>query len=236
MGKLVLLRHGQSVWNQQNIFTGWVDIPLSQKGVDEALAAGKKIDHIPFDKMYTSTLIRAHMTLFLAMSQSKVEKVPCLIHDKDPKHLEMAKVYDSKVEKTLIPVFARSELNERMYGELQGLHKQETLKKFGEEQYLLWRRSYHVNPPKGESLEMTAKRALPFFQSVVVQDLKNKKNILISAHGNSLRAIVMFLDRLSEQEVIKLEIPTGEPLCYDFRADGSWIKESASRANDMFRR
>ena len=236
MAKLVLLRHGQSVWNQQNIFTGWVDIPLSQKGVDEALAAGKKIDHIPFDIMYTSTLIRAHMTLFLAMSQSKVEKFPCLIHDKDPKHLEMAKVYDPKVEKTLIPVFARSELNERMYGELQGLHKNETLKKFGEEQYLLWRRSYHVNPPKGESLEMTAKRALPFFQSVIVQDLKNKKNILISAHGNSLRAIVMFLDRLSEQEVIKLEIPTGEPLCYEFRSDGSWIKESASRANDVFRK
>lgn len=236
MAKLVLLRHGQSVWNQQNIFTGWVDIPLSQKGVDEALTAGKKIDHIPFDTIYTSTLVRAQMTLFLAMTQSKLEKVPCLIHDKDPKHLEMARVHDPKVEKTLIPVYARSELNERMYGELQGLHKHETLKKFGEEQYLLWRRSYHINPPKGESLEMTAKRALPFFQNVIMNDLKNKKNILISAHGNSLRAIVMFLDRLSEQEVIKLEIPTGEPLCYEFKSDGSWVKEPVHHANDACRK
>jgi 2,3-bisphosphoglycerate-dependent phosphoglycerate mutase len=148
----------------------------------------------------------------------------------------MAKVHDPKVEKTLIPVFARSELNERMYGELQGLHKNDTLKKFGEEQYLLWRRSYHVHPPKGESLEMTAKRALPFFQNVILNDLKSKKNILISAHGNSLRAIVMFLDRLSEQEVIKLEIPTGEPLCYEFKSATSWTKEPASQANAAFRR
>lgn len=236
MAKLVLLRHGQSVWNQQNIFTGWVDIPLSSKGIEEALSAGQKIDHIPFDSAFTSTLVRAQMTLFLAMTQSKVGKIPCLIHDKDPKHLEMAKVHDPKVEKTLIPVLARSELNERMYGELQGLHKSETLKKFGEEQYLLWRRSYHVNPPKGESLEMTAKRALPLFQSTIMEELKNKKNVLISAHGNSLRAIVMFLDRLSEQEVIKLEIPTGEPLCYEFKSDGSWIKEPTAQCNDAFKK
>ena len=236
MAKLVLLRHGQSEWNQQNIFTGWVDIPLSPKGIEEAFKAGQKIDHIPFDTIYTSTLVRAQMTLFLAMTHSKVGKVPCLIHDKDPKHQEMAKVHDPQVQKTLIPVFARAELNERMYGELQGLHKHDTLKKFGEEQYLLWRRSYHVNPPKGESLEMTAKRALPVFQGEIMEQLKNKKNILISAHGNSLRAIVMYLDRLSEQEVIKLEIPTGEPLCYDFRSDGRWVKEPVHHCNDAFKK
>lgn len=235
MAKLVMIRHGQSAWNEKNIFTGWVDIPLSKKGIDESLSAGEKIDCIPFDIIFVSNLIRAQMTAFLALSCSKVEKLPCMIHEKDSKHLEWAKVHDPKVEKTLIPVYAKYELNERMYGELQGLHKGETLKKFGEEQYRLWRRSYYVHPPKGESLEMTAKRAIPFFESTILPLLKEKKNILISAHGNSLRAIVMFIEKLSEDEVVKLEIPTGEPLCYDFDYKGNLKKESIDYCNEFFK-
>lgn len=236
MAYLVLLRHGQSFWNQLNIFTGWVDIPLNNKGIEEAISAGDKISSIPFDRIYVSNLIRAQMTAFLAMNQTKTEKIPCLIHDHDPKHLEMSRVNDPKIEKSLIPVYARYELNERMYGDLQGMNKEETLKKFGEEQFRLWRRSYHVNPPHGESLEMTAKRAIPFFQNTIIPLLTQNKNILISAHGNSLRAIVMFLDKLSEDEVIKLEISTGDPLCYKFEKGNHWTKLPAEMANNHFKK
>ena len=236
MSKLVMIRHGQSVWNEKNIFTGWVDIPLNPKGIKESIEAGKKISHIPFDVIYVSNLIRAQMTAFLAMTCTVTQKVPCMIHEKDVKHQEWAKVHDPKVEKTLIPVYPRAELNERMYGELQGLHKTETLKKFGEEQYRLWRRSYYVNPPNGESLEMTAKRAIPFFETHVIPLLKEKKNVLIAAHGNSLRAIVMFLDKLSEDEVVKLEIPTGDPLCYDFDLKGQFKKESVEYCDELFKK
>lgn len=223
--KLVLLRHGESAWNKKNIFTGWVDIPLTQKGIEEAFKAGDRIASIPFNVVYTSTLIRAQLTVFLALSRSKQELVPCMIHKDNPTFLKMAKVHDPKTEKNLLPVYAHSELNERMYGVLQGVNKAETLKKYGEEQFLLWRRSYRVNPPEGESLEMTAKRTVPFFEKGIMPHLEKGENVLISAHGNSLRSIVMFLDQLSEEEVVKLEIPTGDPICYEFNGKGSWKKE-----------
>ena len=224
--KLVLLRHGESAWNKKKIFTGWVDIPLTQKGIEEAFAAGDRIASVPFNVIYTSTLVRAQLTAFLAMSRSKHDLVPCMIHENDPKFLKMAKVHDSKNEKSLLPTYAHAELNERMYGNLQGLSKDETLKKYGEEQFTLWRRSYKVNPPEGESLEMTAKRTIPFFEKRILHHLEKGQNVLISAHGNSLRSIVMFLDQLSEEAVVKLEIPTGDPICYEFSGKGSWKKQS----------
>lgn len=236
MPKLVLLRHGESVWNKKNLFTGWVDIPLSEKGIQEAFVAGDRIAHIPFQVIYVSTLIRAQLTAMLAMSRSQGGLVPCLIHNQDPKFLEMAKVHDPKSEATLLPVYAHSELNERMYGELQGRNKADTLSKYGETQFTLWRRSYRGQPPKGESLEMTAQRTLPFFKKKILPHLERGEHVLISAHGNSLRAIVMFLEQLSEEEVVKLELPTGEPRCYDVTSKNAWKKEDIDTCNQEFKK
>lgn len=216
MSKLILIRHGESCWNKLNVFTGWVDIPLSQKGIEEAIEGGKKIQNIPIDIIFTSTLVRAQMTTFLAMSQHKSGKVPVIMHPEDHKLNKWGKIYGEEAKANTIPVFYSWELNERMYGELQGLNKADTKKKFGEEQFMLWRRSYETPPPHGESLEMTAARALPYFNKTIVPHLVKGKNVFVSAHGNSLRAICMFLEDLSHEEVVKLEIPTGQPIIYDF--------------------
>jgi 2,3-bisphosphoglycerate-dependent phosphoglycerate mutase len=216
MSKLILMRHGESCWNKLNVFTGWVDIPLSQKGIEEALEGGKRIQNIPIDIIFTSTLVRAQMTTFLAMSQHKSGKVPVVMHPEDHKLNKWGQIYDEEAKANTIPVIYSWELNERMYGELQGLNKADTKKKFGEEQFMLWRRSYETPPPHGESLEMTAERALPYFNKSIVPHLVKGKNVFVSAHGNSLRAICMFLDDLTHEEVVKLEIPTGVPILYDF--------------------
>ncbi len=196
MSKLILVRHGQSQWNLENRFTGWVDVPLTEAGRAEALRAGKAIQtlRIPFDRAYTSVLIRAIETLQIILSQIGQEK---------------------------LPVTKDQALNERHYGDLQGLNKDETKKKFGEDQVKLWRRSYDVAPPGGESLKDTAARALPYFESRILPDLKTGKNILVAAHGNSLRSIVMFLDKLTKEQVLSLEIATGVPIVYEISADGS---------------
>jgi 2,3-bisphosphoglycerate-dependent phosphoglycerate mutase len=218
--KLILLRHGQSVWNKKNLFTGWVDIPLSEEGVKEALSAGEKIQNIPIDVVYTSTLMRAQMTVPLALLKHSSGKIPVFIHEDD----KWSKVYSEKAQQDLIPVYQSSALNERMYGQLQGLNKAETAEKYGAEQVNLWRRSFDVRPPEGESLAMTAERTLPYFSKEVLPQLQNEKNVLISAHGNSLRSIVMSLENLSKEEVVSLEIPTGNPLVYVFDR-GAWRKE-----------
>lgn len=232
----MLLRHGESVWNQKNLFTGWVDIPLSSTGIEEAFKAGERIADIPFQVIYVSTLMRAQLTAMLAMSRSHGERVPCMIHEHDAKFMKMAEVHHSKSKHMLLPVYAYSELNERMYGELQGLNKEETLKKHGEAQFTLWRRSYRGQPPGGESLEMTAKRAIPFFQKKIIPHLEKGENVLISAHGNSLRAIVMFLEQLSEEEVVQLELPTGEPRSYGFHKPNSWKRENIDACNEGFKK
>lgn len=214
--KLILLRHGQSEWNKKNLFTGWVDIPLSYEGVQEALEAGRKIAEMPIDLIYVSSLIRAQMTAMIAMSVHKGGKVPLLPHL--GKLQEWAKIYHPHAEKMTIPVVAAWQLNERMYGELQGLNKQETKEKFGEEQVQIWRRSYDVAPPNGESLADTAARAIPYFQEHIVPRLKEGKNVFVSAHGNSLRSIMMHLDNLSKEQVVKLELATGVPVIYEYEA------------------
>lgn len=224
MSKLILLRHGQSLWNLMNLFTGWVDIPLSKKGVEEALEAGRKISHIPIDLIITTTLVRAQMTAFLAMSMHETSKVPVVLHPGEGKLEEWGKIYSEEAAQHTIPVIRCWELNERMYGELQGLNKAETAERFGDDQVKLWRRSYDVAPPHGESLEMTAARSIPYFKKHVVPQLKDGKNVLIVAHGNSLRSIIMYLDGLSKEEVVKLELPTGVPVFYDCQ-DGTITKE-----------
>ena len=219
--KIVFIRHGQSEWNKKNLFTGWVDVSLSPEGIKEALDAGKKIANIPFDVIFTSSLIRAKMTAMLAMSQHKGGKVPVFTHKGEGKLEEWGK---SEGKDPIVCVNTAWELNERMYGTLQGLNKEETAQKYGQEQVKLWRRSYDVPPPQGESLEMTAKRTLPYFEETIVPYLKDKKNVLVSAHGNSLRALLMKIENLSKEKVLELEIPTGIPICYSY-IEGQWERE-----------
>jgi 2,3-bisphosphoglycerate-dependent phosphoglycerate mutase len=222
--KLILMRHGQSIWNKHNLFTGWVDIPLSEEGIEESIQGGKKIRDLPIDVIFTSSLIRAHMTVVLALLHHSSGKIPIFQHPGQGKLEDWAKIYSEEAKKNTWPVYMAWELNERMYGKLQGLNKAETAKKFGDEQVQIWRRSYATIPPDGESLEMTVARALPYFKQKVVPHLEKGENVFISAHGNSLRGIVMHLDGLSKEEVVKLEIATGDPLIYSYDR-GKWIKE-----------
>jgi len=214
---LILLRHGQSVWNKENLFTGWVDIPMSEEGVREARAAGEKIKDIPIDAIYTSTLIRAQMTIPFALYNHSSGKIPVFLHPGQGKLESWGHVYSEETKKDLIPVYQAWELNERMYGHLQGLNKGETAEKFGAEQVHLWRRSFDVKPPEGESLAMTAARTLPYFQKEIVPHLQKGETVLIAAHGNSLRSIVMHIEGLSKEEVVAFEYPTGEPRIYSYK-------------------
>ena len=222
--KLILMRHGQSEWNKKNLFTGWVDIPLSLEGVQEAITAGKKMSSWPIDVIFVSSLVRAQMTAMLVMAEHKGGKVPVVIHEGEGELEEWSKIYNPLVEKNMIPVFVSSALNERMYGKLQGLNKQETVEKFGAEQVKIWRRSFDVRPPEGESLEMTAARAIPYFEEKIMPCLLRGENVFISAHGNSLRAIVMDLLKLTKDEVLNLELATGEPMVFSMK-NGIWSRE-----------
>jgi 2,3-bisphosphoglycerate-dependent phosphoglycerate mutase len=194
MGRLVLLRHGESQWNLENRFTGWVDVPLSPKGEEEARAAGRKLAGYRFDRAYTSVLKRAIDTLRIALEV---------------------------LGQTDIPIEKDQALNERLYGDLQGLNKDETVRKYGEQQVKLWRRSYDVRPPGGESLKDTAERVLPYYERRIRPEILAGRALLVVAHGNSLRALVMHLDRLSKEQVLELNIPTGAPLLYEFDAAGT---------------
>ena len=193
MSKLVLIRHGESQWNLENRFTGWVDVPLSPKGIEEAKAAGKKLAGVTFDRAFSSVLARANETLRLVLEG---------------------------IGQTGIPIEKDKALNERMYGELQGLNKAETAKKFGDEQVKIWRRSYDVRPPGGESLKDTAERVLPYYDSRIKPYVLKGETILIAAHGNSLRALVMQLEQLTREQVLELNIPTGAPLLYELDNNG----------------
>jgi 2,3-bisphosphoglycerate-dependent phosphoglycerate mutase len=193
VSQVILLRHGESQWNLENRFTGWVDVPLSQKGVEEARTAGVKLKSFKFDRAFTSVLKRAKDTLDIVLD---------IIGQKD------------------IPIDYHYALNERHYGDLQGLNKAETAQKYGDAQVKIWRRSYDVNPPNGESLKDTAARTLPYWEAKILPYVMKGETIIISAHGNSLRALVMHVDNLSKKEVLELNIPTGVPLLYEFDASG----------------
>ncbi len=204
MPNLVLLRHEESQWNLENRFTGWVDIPLSPKGEEEARNAGAKLKGFSFVKGYTSVLKRAIDTMDIVLGIIGQQKLP----------IERDKA-----------------LNERHYGALQGRNKEEIGKIYGTDQLKIWRRSYDVPPPKdktelnpdgvSESLKDTAARTLPYFESRIVPDILAGKNVLVTAHGNSLRSIVMKLDNLTREQVLELNIPTGAPLLYVYDAKGN---------------
>lgn len=193
---LVLVRHGQSEWNAKNLFTGWKDVDLTEAGIDEARRAGKllKRDGLHFDIAFTSKLMRAQKTLAYMLEELGQGGLET--------HEDLA-------------------LNERDYGDLSGFNKEEMAKKVGAEQVHIWRRSYDVAPPGGESLKDTAERTLPYFKSSIMPQIMDGKNVIVAAHGNSLRAIVMKLDGLSETEITQLNIATGAPIIYRFNDDGS---------------
>lgn len=188
MAQLVIFRHGQSIWNLENKFTGWVDVELSPKGIEEAKIAGAKIKDYRFDYAYSSALKRAQNTLSIALEVTG--------------HMPFTTIYDKA-------------LNERMYGDLQGLDKTETAKKYGEEQVKIWRRSFDIPPPNGESLKDTADRVLPYFEHEIIPKLKAGKNIVIVAHGNSLRALIMFLEKMTPEQILEFEIGTAQPRLYE---------------------
>ena len=193
---LVLVRHGQSEWNLKNLFTGWRDIDLTDKGVAEAREAGRKLkgQGIKFDVAFTSALIRAQRTLDLMLQE---------------------------LGQTKIPVFKDQALNERDYGDLVGLNKDEARKKWGEEQVHIWRRSYDVAPPGGESLRDTAARVLPYYIQEILPRVLRGERVLVAAHGNSLRALVMVLDKHTTESITKLNIATGVPMIYRLNADST---------------
>ncbi|MCA9454266.1 MAG: 2,3-bisphosphoglycerate-dependent phosphoglycerate mutase [Nitrospira sp.] len=193
MAQLVLIRHGESQWNLENRFTGWVDVPLTPKGEQEARDAGKKLKAFRFDCAFTSVLVRAKETLRLVLEE---------------------------IGQTTIPIEENKALNERMYGELQGLNKTETAQKYGDHQVKIWRRSFDVPPPGGESLKDTAERVLPYYENRIRPALLSDKTVLVVAHGNSLRSLVMQLEHLSKEAVLELNIPTGAPLWYELDASG----------------
>jgi len=222
--KLVLLRHGESVWNKENKFTGWTDVALSDKGTMEAKEAGKvlKEEGYTFDIAFTSVLKRAIKTLWLALEE---------------------------MDLMWVPVYRSWKLNERHYGALQGLNKAQIAAKYGEDQVLIWRRSYDITPPQlkkndehypghdpryknlteqelplTESLKSTIDRFFPFWNETIIPELKENKKVLIAAHGNSLRALVKHLDNVSEEEIVKLNIPTGIPLVYELDQDLKPVK------------
>jgi 2,3-bisphosphoglycerate-dependent phosphoglycerate mutase len=196
MANLILIRHGQSEWNEKNLFTGWKDPGLTDLGIKEAINAGNIIKEkkIIINKMYTSNLYRAQKT---------------------------GKIILEALDLPNLPIIKNPALNERDYGDLSGLNKDDARKKWGEEQVHIWRRSFDVPPPGGESLKMTAERVIPYFKKQILPDLKNGINILIAAHGNSLRSLIMFIEDISANDIVKFEVPTGAPILYKLNSDGS---------------
>ena len=198
---LILVRHGQSEWNEQNLFTGWKDPGLTELGIKEAKNAGSLISDkdIQFDEMFTSMLLRAQDTGAIILDT---------------------------INQQNIPITKNQALNERNYGSLAGLNKDDARRKWGEEQVHIWRRSFDIPPPEGESLKDTAERVLPYFHKYIMPKVIQGLNILVAAHGNSLRALIMELDLMSTEDIVKLEIPTGAPIQYEFNQNGEVVNKT----------
>ncbi len=189
MSILVLVRHGQSEWNRDNLFTGWVDSPLTDKGRQEAKDAATEISDVDFGRLFTSTLSRA---------------------------IETADIITEAIGQPHLPTARAWQINERYYGRLTGLNKAQTIEKHGAEQVKIWRRSFDIPPPGGEALADTAARSIPYFEADIKPHLVDGRNVLVVAHGNSLRSIVMHIEELSREEILEVELPTGHPKRYRF--------------------
>jgi 2,3-bisphosphoglycerate-dependent phosphoglycerate mutase len=213
MSYLILVRHGESRWNLSNRFTGWVDVPLSEVGIHEALICGEKLAGLRIDIAFTSKLERAQETLLLILA--KQDRTGIFLHE-DRKGDKWS-LHPHRIEKEDIPIYGHEALNERYYGKLQGLNKSKMMKKYGKETVFLWRRSYDVRPPGGESLKDVYKRVVPYFKKAIMPHVRKGKNVVVSASGNSLRGLIKYLDKISDEDIPHLELPYATPIFYTYR-------------------
>ncbi len=220
MSYLLLVRHGESRWNLANKFTGWVDVPLSEVGVHEGLLTASKVKDLDIDVAFASHLIRAQATLLLILSEQ--DRTGIFLHEDEHKWMR----FQANMKKHDIPVHTSPLLNERYYGLLQGLDKGQAAKKFGYKKVYGWRRSWDGRPPRGESLKDVYKRVLPYFKSKILTEVKKGKNVLVVAHGNSLRAIIKYLESISDEEIANLELAPAQPFIY------KWAQGKLKRAHN----
>lgn len=223
MSRLILIRHGQSIWNLQNRFTGWVDVSLSRQGVNEAQHAAELLIDEHFDVAFTSTLLRAQDSLYEILRHNRHCAQYVRVHELSSKRYEH--FTPAPGDENELKIYVSENLNERYYGDLQGLNKDWASQHYGEELVHQWRRSYDIPPPNGESLEMTAARTLPYYQQRIVPHLRNGECVLVSAHGNSLRSIIMYIEGMTPQQIIDYELATGAPHLYLFDSNLRPIKK-----------
>jgi len=208
---LILFRHGDSRWNRAGRFTGWVDIPLSEVGVFECLISSKKLEGLRLDVAFCSELIRTQQSLFTILAPQDYTGV--FMHPKDK---EVQKFHHKHFRSDEIPIYSSRKLNERHYGDLQGMDKEDARKKYGEEEVFAWRRGWLNRPPNGESLKDTHDRVTPYFEEEIMPHIKDGKNVIVSAHGNSLRAIIKHIESISDYDIPNLNFPTGQILIYAY--------------------
>ncbi len=233
MAKLVLIRHGESVWNTRNLFSGWVDVPLTQGGIIEATRAGRQLSAIDFDVVYTSMLVRSIQTALIVLLSCRRHRTPFMVHD-GFMHRRRYRTFNHQEMRNMIPVHCCWQLNERYYGELQGFNKSKVADVFGLEKVLSWRKGFNVRPPKGESLNDTSHRTLPFFNKTIIPQLKAGKNVLVSAHANSLRSIVMSLENMDEAQLVGLDMDTANPIVYNY-VDGQLVRDQLSDNEQLWK-
>ncbi len=231
IGHLTLVRHGESIWNLQNRFTGWVDVSLSQRGMTEAQQAGKLLAGERFDIAFTSTLLRAQDTLYEVLKQNRFCDHYVRVHEQSSEWYEHFTPGEGDASE--LKIYVSEKLNERYYGDLQGLNKDWAKQHYGNGQVHLWRRSYDIAPPHGESLKMTAARTIPYYSERIMPGLQRGEDVLVVAHGNSLRSIIMYIERMTPQQIIDYELPTGVPHVYAFNEQAQIIDKCVLSANNQ---
>lgn len=226
MGNLILTRHGEPAFGPEDRLAGWMDVPLSRKGIEEALECASKLENIDLDLAFASNLIRTQETVFLILSGQK--KKGAIIHEKANYNCEIEKVgwysYPKKLNDEIIPVYYAAALNERYYGKLQGKKKQKMIEKYGEEKVSSWRWNFEPGPPKGESLKDVYERAVPYFKQKILPAVNDGKNVLVCAHQSSLRALVKYIEDISDESIRKIRFSTGELITYRL-SEGSLVRE-----------
>lgn len=228
MSQLILVRHGESRWNSTGRFTGWVDVPLNEQGIQESLAAAQRLKNIPVHVGFVSKLKRAQDTLNMILAHQ--QRTGIFLHTGEKKQEWYS--CDHHTEKTEILVHTTTLLNERYYGTLQGLYKQDVRKRYGEKQVVEWRRGYTARPPGGESLHDVYKRVIPFFLKNIVPKLREQKNVIVASHGNTIRVILKYLEKISQQQLPNLNLPFGDPLVYEYRNGVLQLKNKRSITYD----
>jgi 2,3-bisphosphoglycerate-dependent phosphoglycerate mutase len=223
MKYLILVRHGESRWNKSNRFTGWVDVSLSEKGIREALACANELRNLKIHMAFTSHLERTQQTLLIILAKQYLTGIFCHTHEPDGKKYHVPERFNSED----IPIYSSSALNERYYGDLQGMNKHAAREKYGHEKVFLWRRSFSIRPPGGESLKDVYRRTVRYFQRHVAPKI-SRNNIIISGHGNALRMLIKYIEHISDEKIGHLELPYGRPIVYTYE------RKKFKRANIAF--